>query len=851
MRFRLPIPFVIAGVGVCFVLAAVLDPKEPSSSVANAAERPIVVPTFFEAHADSSSDLRFSMRGASESYFFTDRDVRISLDGPVRTAPADAGASLRTVRDRYTVRIDFSGSKPCARVVGEARRTTLVSRFVGSPESWTCDRSIYGRLTYRELWPGIDLRYDVRPEGLKSELVVAANADVRDIRFTYSGATVVTVTDAGVLCVETPFGTIEDSAPIAFQQIDGEARDVPVQWIVERQSDDTYEVSFAVVPYDTSVPLVIDPVMLVYSGFIGGEESDSARDVALDTEGNAYIVGSAASDEMSFPVEIGPGTVYSGGLDAVVMKVSASGTDLVYCGYIGGAGRDTGRGIAVDDAGAAYVVGTTESSEATFPVVIGPDGTHNGGIDAFVAKVSPSGSTLEYCGYVGGQQTDGAFGVAVDATGRACLTGSTASSESSFPVVVGPDLTYNGALGFVGDAFVARVAADGSALDLCGYIGGEFDDEGKSIALDSEGNLVVTGWTDVGSFPPFPTEVGPDVTPNGSTEAFVTRVRTDGLVLLSSGYIGGADSDWGLGVALDANDDIYVVGSTRSAESTFPVFVGPGLVYRGCDFALPEFGDGFVAKITAAGDALVYAGYIGGEMCDQVSGVSVDAWGNAYVVGTTSSDETTFPVVEGPDLTYNGGTQDGFVAKVTPDGTTLPFCGYIGGDRQDIAYAVASNDTGAAVTVGRTPSDETTFPVLVGPDLTQNDLGGGGDAFVHRLQSDQEPAVTVTAIPRSTEVLPGQKLKFDVTITNATALPVTTGVWLDVYKPNGNPYPGNPVAGTPRTLRLAPGQVLSRVGKLPIPASTPPSGPYRLDVVVGSFPFEPFAADDFLFSVVE
>src|SRR5207249_4382061 len=138
-------------------------------------------------------------------------------------------------------------------------------------------------------------------------------------------------------------------------------------------------------------------------------------------------------------------------------------------GYLGGAGSDQGQGIALDSAGNAYVTGRTNSSEATFPVTVGPDLTFNGVLDAFVAKVKADGSGLDYAGYLGGAGPDAGFGIGVDSSGNAYVTGFTASTEATFPVTVGPDLTFNGG---ESDAFVAKVKADGTALVYAGYLGG-------------------------------------------------------------------------------------------------------------------------------------------------------------------------------------------------------------------------------------------------------------------------------------------------------------------------------------------------------------------------------------------
>ncbi len=186
---------------------------------------------------------------------------------------------------------------------------------------------------------------------------------------------------------------------------------------------------------------------------------------------------------------------------------------FVYAGYIGGSSTDVGNAIAVDGSGNAYVTGYTASTDATFPVTVGPDLTFNGrDFDAFVAKVNAAGTALDYCGYIGGSTNDFGNGIAVDSSGNAYVTGWTESSEATFPVTVGPDLTYNGATsaGF-GDAFVAKVNAAGTALVYCGYIGGSGGDQGNGIAVDTSGNAYVAGWTNSDQTT-FPVTVGPYVT---------------------------------------------------------------------------------------------------------------------------------------------------------------------------------------------------------------------------------------------------------------------------------------------------------------------------------------------------
>jgi len=358
-----------------------------------------------------------------------------------------------------------------------------------------------------------------------------------------------------------------------------------------------------------------------------------------------------------------------------VAKVSADGSQLIYCGYIGGSYYEYGTSIAVDSAGNAYIAGQTDSSD--FPVVGGPDLTSNGGRwDFFVAKVKADPSeppdhpeypmvNFHYCGYIGGSDGEGAGGIVIDSSNCAYVMGTVYSDENSFPVKVGPDLTYNGD----GDIFVAKVKADPTEppghpdypmvnLHYCGYIGGtdsEYTKYGRGIALDSWGNVYVTGFTSSSENEGFPVVVGPDLTFNDKSDAFVAKVRKDGSDLDYCGYIGGYSNEFGRSIAVDSSGCAYVTGETTSLEDTFPVKIGPDLTSNGGS-------DAFVAKVEPDGSELIYCGYIGGDRDDGGHGIVVDASGSAYITGF-AYENNDFPVVTGPDLTHNG-HMDIFVAKI-------------------------------------------------------------------------------------------------------------------------------------------------------------------------------------------
>lgn len=690
------------------------------------------VPVFFVPNrGQTDGRVSFTVKGIDKTVYFAPDGVTFALDYP-------AGREGRKGSARWSVKLDFLGARKAAKPEGLEETGAHISYFKGKPEEWKTTLPAYSRIIYRDLWPGIDLVYKGELDKLKYELIIRPGADPTKIRLAYRGAERVVLTEEGRLAVTTPVGVLEDDIPVAYQEVDGQRTVVPLTYSLEGVTENegqaallanaVYAYSFAVGEYDSSRPLVIDPAVLVYCGYIGGTNSENAKSIAVDTSGNVYVTGWTTSDETSFPVTVGPDLTYGTENNSFVAKINASGTGLVYCGYFSSMGGGDFCGIAVDDSGNAYFTKSTSATEATFPVTVGPDLTHNGGLDAFVAKINPSGTALVYCGYIGGSKDDVAMGIAVDDSGNAYIAGQTFSTEATFPVKIGPDLTYNGDTGSGyeanGDIFVAKVSASGTGLDYCGYIGGSKSETANGIAVDSSGNAYITGMT-TSTEATFPVIVGPDLTYNGG-DGFVAKVNASGIGLAYCGYIAGM---WWPKIAADGSGHAYLSGT---ASSSLPTVVGPDLTYNGGD------SDVFVAKLNLSGSAFDYCGFVGGSEQDGNSaGIAVDQVGNLYITGDTWSDESTFPVVDGPDLTYNGG-QDAFVAKVDSSGTFLVYCGYIGGANADQGYGMAVDQYGNAYICGNAQSNQSTFPVLEGPDLTYS---GGQDAFVAKISDIPGPPI--------------------------------------------------------------------------------------------------------------
>jgi hypothetical protein len=638
------------------------------------------------------------------------------------------------------VKLDFLGAREDVEPEGLEKTGASISYFRGKPEEWKTGLPAYSGIIYRDLWPGIDLAYKGEMDKLKYEFIVHPGADPSEVKLAYRGAERVALTAEGRLEVKTPVGGFEDDIPVAYQEVDGKRMGVPVTYSLEgvAESQSAAAVSsswiksesgpesrahiygFEVCKYDRSRILVIDPAVLVYCGYIGGANEDTSKDLAIDESGCVYLTGHTYSTEASFPVTVGPDLTYNGDYQAFVAKIDPSGTGLVYCGYIGTVNGGDFCAIDVDGSGNAYVTQSTTATQSSFPVTVGPDLTHNGDLDAFIAKVNPSGTALIYCGYIGGANYDIAMAMSVDSSGNAYVVGETYSNASSFPVKVGPDLTFNGN----SDAWIAKVNAAGSGLEYCGYIGGSGGEVASGVAVDSSGHAYLSGHTD-SSATSFPVKVGPSLVFSGGG-GYVAKVDPSGAGLVYCGYIAGT---WWTNIAVDGSGCAYVSGP---ANQNLPATVGPDLTYGGGD------SDFFVAKVSSSGSALVYCGYIGGAARDEGTQIAVDGSNNAYVTGFTYSDESSFPVIEGPDLTYNG-QSDGVIAKVNPAGTALVYCGYIGGSGDDRGYGIAVDASGNAFVSGYTASGPDTFPIGTGPDLTYN---GGGDAFMAKVSSVPGPPIT-------------------------------------------------------------------------------------------------------------
>jgi len=500
-----------------------------------------------------------------------------------------------------------------------------------------------------------------------------------------------------------------------YQDANGQRQEIAGSYVLTGPQ----QVGFQLGAFDPSRTLVIDPV-LTYSTYLGGSMSDVGNALAVDGAGNVYVTGDTTSPD--FPTASPMQPAYGGGTsNAFVAKLDPTGSTLLYATYLGGEGFDRGNGIAVDATGSVYVAGKTNSRR--FPISRGAfEDTYRGDeFDGFVTKINPAGDQLSYSTYLGGKDNDVAIAIAVDSSGNAYVTGGTKSYD--FPATPS---AYQGAISGGPNAYVTEFNATGSDVLYSTFLGGSNSDRGNAIAVDANGFVYVTGHTNSDDFP---TKNALQANYGGGLDnAFVAKLNPQASgddSLIYSTFLGGSGKDMGLGIAVDARDDVYVTGVTSSAAD-FPIVNALQPTYGG------GYANAFVAKIDSAGTALLFATFLGGSGGDRASALALDANDNIYVTGSTSSAD--FPTVNAfqPAL---GGTSDAFVMKLASDGSALVYSTYLGGSGDEnllqngvSSGAIAVDAAGAVYVTGNTTSSD--FPTV---NPLQPVLLGTTNAFVAKI----------------------------------------------------------------------------------------------------------------------
>ena len=628
------------------------------------------------------TEVKFIARGGGYKLYFTAEGPIIALQ---RRKPRK---SVSAASESALIRLHMVGSIPSPEISLGEELPGATNYFIGrDPAAWRTNIKSYDRIRYANVYPGVDLVYHGNQQELEYDFDIAPGADPNRIEMSFDGAERLEINGDGQLLIHMSTGDVILRRPMAYQEVTGDRREVPVRYVLTEQRT----VRFAAGDYDVHQPLVLDPV-LAYSTYLGGSDLGEVEvdAIAVDSSGSTYVTGYTFSTD--FPITNGFQSSLRGrGEDAFVTKLNPSGNQVVYSTYLGGNGMDYAYGVAVDSTGNAYIAGWTNS--ANFPVANAFQSSLAGNDDAFVTKLNSSGNQLIYSSYFGGSGPDYAYGIAVDSSGSVYFTGNTWSTD--FPIAN----AFQSSLAGNDDAFVTKLNPSGNALAYSTYLGGSNRDSGVRIAVDSSGNVYFTGDTSSTNFPianAFQRSLG------GNEDAFVAKLNPAGSALEYSTYLGGYGNEGVGGIAVDPSGSAYISGATTSVD--FPV-VNAFQSLPNVLNLLNGIYTAFVTKLNPSGNTLMYSTYLGGSGGDGARGIAVDSDGNAYVAGWTNSPD--FPLVNALQSAFGGGG-DAFVTKLNASGNALLYSTSLGGSKNDVGTGIALDSSGNAYVGGYTASSN--FP---------------------------------------------------------------------------------------------------------------------------------------------
>ena len=601
-----------------------------------------------------------------------------------------------------------------------------------------------------------------------------------------------------------------------------------------------------------------DGTDLVYSTYVGGTtvSADAAtagtgpenfiNGIAVDFDGNAYVVGSTAAND--FDVNVGPG--YTGApaapnrtfddfYNAFVMKLAPDGASRIWARYLGGSRFDMANAIALGADNTVYLCGNTQSAD--FPTASPFQAAMKGDGDGFVTKLSADGATIVYSSYAGGTDTinpddpldnvedpvnpfdnrnthaddDVAVSIKVDSDGFAYVLVGTAFNDA--PKVAGSfDTVVNGL-----DCLVLKVAQSGASLTWGTFVGGNVSETPAALALDSTNNVYITGNTNSFNYPR--TTGAFDRVYNLGIDCFLTKLNRLGTGLIYSSFLGMTNGGRPTSLAVDDLGFAHVGGWISQSTNTvawLPVTANADdATYNGPNDNTLSAGDGFLLVMNDTGTGLQYCSYVGGAATDQVLGVALDGPRNAYLTGNTNSD-SNFPVTEGAFKTnmvpLDGGLvtlPDAFLSKIktriplTITSLTLNPTLVAGGEQSTgtVSISAPASDSGALVSITNDNNSVVTTPVSV-------TIPAGATSATFTI--DTNPNIIVRATVKVTATVEG-----DSKFANLVVTP-----WLEAFTlSNTTVVGGNPVAARVDLAFNAPtgGKTINLSSTVPAVATVP------------------------------
>lgn len=618
--------------------------------------------------------------------YFTDEAVVFDLNGPGQD-------------EARAIWMRFENAHAPSRIECLDPTESKLNYFLGNDaDRWQSDLPVHRTVIYRDLWPGIDLRFDPSSSELRYEILADEDADPATAQFYFDGLFDESRAEGSGMPRHEEGRSAERSreGSLRIVEIPANANAHALRW---GQTDD-----------EGSPDAADNPSSLLWSTFFGGSAQDRPHGLYVDAAGNSYITGYTWSHDL--PTTSGAyDRSHNGEYDVYVAKLSSGGSALLWATFLGGSVWDRAFAVRQDETGNVVVAGLTFS--ANFPATAGAyDESLGGERDAFCAKLSPTGSALLWATYVGGSNTEWGWDMILDSQDRPILVGETLSGD--FPTTPGAyDQVVNSA-----DAFIIKLAADGSDAVWSTVLGGNFSDQATRVVLAADDAPIVCGNTNA---PTFPTTLGAiDQSHNGAQDAFVAMIHAEGTSLLYSTLLGGSADDWGNGLAISPSGEVVIAGSTSSIQ--FPVTPGA------FDESHNGMQDIFLTRINFSSSTPVWSTLLGGDMNDEPFAFILDRDECPIVSG--QADSENFPTTpNGYDLTYNGGG-DAYLTRMDPTGSQLYWSSFLGGALLDQGWELYLHPSGDPILAGPTYSSD--FPTTVGGyDRTH---GGSVDDFLARFR---------------------------------------------------------------------------------------------------------------------
>ena len=725
----------------CLCLVLLCAPQESAAesstpeSLANAPRFTETLGTVRDTEGNLRSELLYTLQLNGMTVFFRNSGVSYVLTSYRDEYPGEehreTGACLHseadclqhgkiTVPDKvYRVDVDLLGHSGGIQLIGEDQSTAAIRRYTGSGTASEQNLRTYGKLRYRNVYPGIDLLFYTADGGLKYDFILQPGADPKQIQLQYTGASRLQLED-GSLLVGSPLGDIREHPPVCY--VPGTFAQ-PLQHVHSAYKLEGNVLSFDVEDTGSGRPLVLDP-FVEWSTYAGGLMSDGGTSTAFAANGDILVAGWSSSPD--FPVTAGSLQPVKAGLtDAFIMRFTPDGT-LLWSTYFGGDIVDAILDVAMANNGDIIVGGFTNSSN--FPTTPGAfQESIRGNLDGFVARLRQNG-TLFWCTLFGGSSLDEVGGVGVDSQDFVYITGRTLSTN--FPRTAnGFQLVLSGD----SDAHIAKFTPDGDRV-WASYYGGSSEDWGHALAVNSRDEVIIVGHTQSADFP-----VGGGVFQQNRKafrDGYMVKFRPDGTRAWGS-FISGRDWDDAYDIAVDDDDHIVVVGGTVSPD--FPVTSGS------FQSTFAGLYDAYVLRFDDA-VSLLWGSFYGADDQEIFHSVDVFPSGNIMAAGYSVSDGL-FTTPDAPQRN-RAGRADNIVVKFRADGS-VPWATYFGGsgtEYEDTFFGImgiATDPRGNTVLVSRSNSSD--YPVTGG--AMQPEYGGDSwDATVTKFGCNVVPPPLVTPL---------------------------------------------------------------------------------------------------------